>query len=232
MKLCREHDNIYDRNAIRIDNLRGQKVGHIKKESAAKLAPLMDREDCLHLEGSIPRTGNAYSLPLNVDFFSVYTSPSVADYNVIDHAIDVCMKINASFSYDRSFRFSSKFGGGFALPSNTFGQQVQLKGSELPPEQEIKNMSWQTQAQNLDEMFEQQSNNQLKDLVPITVPVQFKNCVTLFPHQVDGIKWLVHQEKKMYENDAYQNPFFKAVREKNKMVRLNRAYFKNMALFA
>ena len=38
----REPHNPYDRNAIRVDNVLGQQVGHIKREQAAALASLVD----------------------------------------------------------------------------------------------------------------------------------------------------------------------------------------------
>lgn len=54
----REPHNPYDSNAIRVDNLHHEKIGHIKRETAAMLAPLMDRYgDDIHLEGIIPRQG-------------------------------------------------------------------------------------------------------------------------------------------------------------------------------
>lgn len=54
----------YDRNAIRVDNLRGDKVGHIKATMATNLAPIMDSssQQGVRLEGTIPRRGNAYTV--------------------------------------------------------------------------------------------------------------------------------------------------------------------------
>jgi SWI/SNF-related matrix-associated actin-dependent regulator of chromatin subfamily A3 len=40
--LVREPSNPYDRNALRVDNLAGVQIGHIKKETAAALAPVLD----------------------------------------------------------------------------------------------------------------------------------------------------------------------------------------------
>jgi hypothetical protein len=52
-----------------IDNMHGQKVGHLKKEMAFRLAPLMDRfGDALTIDASIPRPGNHYCLPIVMDF--------------------------------------------------------------------------------------------------------------------------------------------------------------------
>ncbi|KDQ28039.1 hypothetical protein PLEOSDRAFT_1042220, partial [Pleurotus ostreatus PC15] len=41
--LRREPENKYDRNAIQVKNMAGQQVGHLPRQVAAKLAPLMDR---------------------------------------------------------------------------------------------------------------------------------------------------------------------------------------------
>lgn len=41
--LEREAQNKYDRNAIKVVNVVRQQVGHIKREMAAALAPVMDR---------------------------------------------------------------------------------------------------------------------------------------------------------------------------------------------
>ncbi len=40
--LKREPGNVYDRNAIRVDNIRNVQIGHISRGEAATLAPLMD----------------------------------------------------------------------------------------------------------------------------------------------------------------------------------------------
>ena len=42
VSLRREPHNRYDFNAIRVDNVLGQQVGHIKKEQAAVLASIVD----------------------------------------------------------------------------------------------------------------------------------------------------------------------------------------------
>jgi hypothetical protein len=44
-KICliREPDNQYDANAVRVENATGKKLGHVKREQVAVLAPLLDR---------------------------------------------------------------------------------------------------------------------------------------------------------------------------------------------
>jgi len=43
VKLVREPSNQYDRNAIRVLNINGIQVGHIPRNVAVKLAPLLDQ---------------------------------------------------------------------------------------------------------------------------------------------------------------------------------------------
>lgn len=66
IELVREPHNPYDRNAIRADNLRGEKIGHVKAITAKTLAPLMNRRHALALSfcASIQQGGNEFTLPL------------------------------------------------------------------------------------------------------------------------------------------------------------------------
>jgi len=42
--LQREPNNPYDKNAVKVNNVNGDQVGHIKKELAAALAGIMDNK--------------------------------------------------------------------------------------------------------------------------------------------------------------------------------------------
>ncbi|KAI0940604.1 hypothetical protein AcW1_003757 [Taiwanofungus camphoratus] len=74
VRLVRQPENKYDRNAIQVKNIGGTQVGHIPRQIAAKLAPLMDRslvavEGVMH-EGNL--TGFSYSLSMTL---KIYGSP-------------------------------------------------------------------------------------------------------------------------------------------------------------
>ena len=51
VSLVRQPDNRYDPNAVRVDNVSGVQVGHIKRELAKPLASVMDRR-LARVEGS------------------------------------------------------------------------------------------------------------------------------------------------------------------------------------
>ena len=77
VKLVREPSNPYDRNAIRVENLSGEKVGHVKKEQAAALTPIMDGGLDVKLDGTIPYAGNQWNLPLMLEFYGKEASLAV-----------------------------------------------------------------------------------------------------------------------------------------------------------
>lgn len=67
VRLVREPTNPYDRNAIRVDNILDVKVGHLPRDKALYLAPLLDRELVHHISGVVT-TGadNKYSIPVTL----------------------------------------------------------------------------------------------------------------------------------------------------------------------
>ena len=67
VELVREPNNPYDSNAVRVDNLSGQKVGHIQRELAAALAPIVD-QNIAKLDGTIPSRGNRWKIPICIEF--------------------------------------------------------------------------------------------------------------------------------------------------------------------
>ncbi|KAG1766956.1 SNF2 family N-terminal domain-containing protein [Suillus occidentalis] len=71
VRLVREPQNQYDRNAIEVKNIGGTKVGHVPKQTAAKLSPLLDRgaitvEGVMH-EGNL--SGFSYSLSMTLKIY-------------------------------------------------------------------------------------------------------------------------------------------------------------------
>ncbi|XP_024516582.1 helicase-like transcription factor [Selaginella moellendorffii] len=81
VQLVREPTNPYDSNAIRVLNIRGDQVGHVEKNKAMHLAPLVD-QNLAFLEGIVPSgSKNAYRMPCQVHVFS---KPALAAA-VVDH---------------------------------------------------------------------------------------------------------------------------------------------------
>ena len=64
----REPRNPYDSNAIRVDNVVGNQIGHIPKQIAAKLARLMDSKALL-VEGALTGRKGEYDVPIGLKLF-------------------------------------------------------------------------------------------------------------------------------------------------------------------
>ncbi|KAG2491123.1 hypothetical protein HYH03_010567 [Edaphochlamys debaryana] len=73
--LIREPQNPYDRWAIRVDNVRGEKIGHIGREQAAVLSPLIDKGD-LKIEGVVQGEKGAFTMPIDL---LCWATPAAAD---------------------------------------------------------------------------------------------------------------------------------------------------------
>lgn len=75
VKVRREPRNAYDSNAIRIDNVLRDQIGHVARNVAAKLASLMDSGSLL-IEGALTGPKTFYDCPIGLKLFG--TSDPVA----------------------------------------------------------------------------------------------------------------------------------------------------------
>jgi SWI/SNF-related matrix-associated actin-dependent regulator of chromatin subfamily A3 len=193
--LRREPNNPYDRNAVRVDSLRGEKVGHIKREQAALIAKLMDNVSLrLQLEAIIPRSGTPYTLPVKLEFYAVCPATATSQFTQV-----LASKLKGAFRRQYNFQLA---------PGTTAADDTDTASAN--PVVQNKTLNWQTQAQELDEMFDKQTAEQLQNLPEMEMPFQFHN-VTLFEYQEKGILWLVHQEAS-----TRTVPFYRKVVEKGK----------------
>ncbi|KIY99028.1 Helicase-like transcription factor [Monoraphidium neglectum] len=75
VKFVREPSNPYDANAVRVENIRSEKVGHLRRELVAEIAALMDGGR-LVIEGMMTGTGKGvYTMPITIFCFG--PEPSV-----------------------------------------------------------------------------------------------------------------------------------------------------------
>ncbi|XP_064418406.1 helicase-like transcription factor isoform X2 [Latimeria chalumnae] len=79
--LQREPNNPYDRNAVKVNNVNGNQVGHIKKELAAALSYVMDNK-LAKVEGVVPYgANNVFTMPVQLSFWGKEENKQV----VLDH---------------------------------------------------------------------------------------------------------------------------------------------------
>jgi SWI/SNF-related matrix-associated actin-dependent regulator of chromatin subfamily A3 len=203
--LVREPDNPFDRNAIRVDNMRLEKVGHIKATFAKTLAPMMDAlnvnpgTSTIHLDGTIRAEGNGYSLPLEIDFFS-RTMCGLSDF----------ARVNGKFQcYHQEWN-----------PNQVFAATMQQKSERIEVLQQT--IKWEAAQENLDTMFDQLLQDQLLNLPAIEVPPSL--TTRLLDHQMEGIRWMYHKEQVAMETRAGDEgnpvdiPFYKKVQERGRFV--------------
>ena len=204
VQLVREPDNSYDSNAIRVDNVRLEKVGHIKATFAKTLAPMMDAlnvnlpTSTTRMEGTILSEANGYTLSLEIDFFSVLTMCGLSDF----------VRVNDLF---RSHRQEWN-------PNPVFSAAIGQKNDEQI-EVVQQTMKWETAQENLDAMFEQLVHDQLLNLPSIAIPPSL--TTPLLDHQVQGIRWMHHKEMMAVQNNlddglAASIPFYKPVQERGR----------------
>jgi SWI/SNF-related matrix-associated actin-dependent regulator of chromatin subfamily A3 len=66
--LVREPENQYDANAIRVENVRSERIGHIAREIAARLAPFMDSRALL-VEATCSGPKSHYDCPITLELY-------------------------------------------------------------------------------------------------------------------------------------------------------------------
>ncbi|XP_040205021.1 helicase-like transcription factor isoform X2 [Rana temporaria] len=170
--LQREPKNQYDRNAVKVNNVNGEQVGHIKKELAAALAPIMDRKK-VKMEGTVPfGANNAFTMPVNLSFWGREENKTV----VMDH-----MK-----------KYGFKLG---PLPQSSQG----LKGSSFSPKSQPRlgapslpavQMTTEQLKTEFDKLFEDlKEDDKTRELDP-SKAVE----TSLLPHQKQALAWMVSRE--------------------------------------
>lgn len=65
---CREPNNQYDTNAVRVDNIMGSQIGHLPRNLVVKLAPYMDRGDIV-LDGVLNGHKGPFDCPIRLYFY-------------------------------------------------------------------------------------------------------------------------------------------------------------------
>ena len=175
----------------------GEKVGHIKATMAKHLATVMDAQRDVRLEGTIPRAGNAYTLPLVLDFYSTNATD--------EHARNVAATLQSRLRGDHHFRLAQQYRAASSSAA---------KSKSAAPTVVKKKLDWNSQQKALDDMFD----NTLKEQYTNLPNVAMSSClqsITLLDYQIQGIKWLLKKE-----TEATPPPFYKKVKEKKQTMYL------------
>ncbi|KAA8581979.1 hypothetical protein FQN60_008719 [Etheostoma spectabile] len=89
--LVRQPENPYDRNAVMVANIYGNQVGHIKRELAAAMAHVMDK-NLAKVEGVVPSgTKNQFTMPVMLSFWGKEENKNALK-NAFDNLFDGLME--------------------------------------------------------------------------------------------------------------------------------------------
>ncbi|KFP54847.1 Helicase-like transcription factor, partial [Cathartes aura] len=169
--LQREPNNPYDKNAVKVNNVNGDQVGHIKKELAAALAGIMDNKLAL-IEGVVPYGAkNAFTMPVQMSFWGREENKEAVLDQLKRHGFKLAPPLKES-------GFGSKWMSGRAGPSYSapLHAAVQLTTEQLKSE--------------FDKLFEDLKEDDK------TCEMEGAEAVgtLLLPHQKQALAWMVSRE--------------------------------------
>jgi len=158
---------------------------------ARHLATVMDEQgEDVRLEGTIPREGNQWTLPLTLEFYSTGTTE--------EQARTVAANVQNRLRGDRNFSLSHQYRPATAARG---------KAKTATPKVTTKKLDWASQQKALDNMFDNTLKEQYKNLPNVEMSSCLTN-ITLLDYQIQGIKWLLKKE-----TEATAAPFYKKVKE-------------------
>ncbi|NWR62839.1 HLTF factor, partial [Bucorvus abyssinicus] len=169
--LQREPNNPYDKNAVKVNNVNGDQVGHIKKELAAALAGIMDNKLAL-VEGVVPYGAkNAFTMPVQMSFWGREENKEAVLDQLKRHGFKLAPPL-------KECGFGSKWISGRAGPSygTPVHAAVQLTTEQLKSE--------------FDKLFEDLKEDDK------TCEMEGAEAVgtLLLPHQKQALAWMVSRE--------------------------------------
>lgn len=194
--LRRQPSNIYDRNAIQVLNIRGDQIGHVPREMAGLLAPVMDRlaDGELRVEGHIPRgSGNVYSIPIRLQVFghdpSGHVAPQLRDLGERLRRTYCCAARGAVEVV------SAPREAGTPVQELTPQMWREIMGSK-PLKSTASKMGPTMQdiiERELEEIFRQPGGYEASPLAK--QPDGLKT--DLYPHQLKALHWMIQQERAL-----------------------------------
>ncbi|XP_071609062.1 helicase-like transcription factor isoform X3 [Heliangelus exortis] len=174
--LQREPSNPYDKNAVKVNNVNGDQVGHIKKELAAALAGIMDN-NLASVEGVVPHGAkNAFTMPVEMSFWGREENKEAVLDQLKKHGFKLAPPLKEQIGSEWDFGtqwMSGRAGPNYSAPVHA---AVQLTTEQLKSE--------------FDKLFE--------DLKEDDKTGEMEGAETvgtlLLPHQKQALAWMVSRE--------------------------------------
>ncbi|XP_071423078.1 helicase-like transcription factor isoform X2 [Pithys albifrons albifrons] len=171
--LQREPNNPYDKNAVKVNNVNGDQVGHIKKELAAALAGIMDNKLAV-VEGVVPYGAkNSFTMPVQMSFWGREENKEAVLAHLKRHGYNLALPLKGSEHGFGSKWISGRAGPSYSAPVHA---AVQLTTEQLKGE--------------FDKLFEDLKEDDKTSEMEAVEAVG----TLLLPHQKQALGWMVSRE--------------------------------------
>ncbi|XP_078694634.1 helicase-like transcription factor isoform X1 [Branchiostoma floridae x Branchiostoma belcheri] len=199
VSLVREPRNPYDSNAVRVDNVMGVQVGHIKRELARPLAYIVD-QGLARVEGVVPHGAmNIFTMPVDLSFWGRPEKREATIKKLEYHGYKIKPPPGAGGS---GANRGGAGGGGREGAGPSYMDRVLMSAVQMT-QAEMKN--------ELDQLFE---NIQESDQTAEIEPCQSIRT-SLFPHQKQALAWMARRENSNelppFWEERGTNKFFNSV---------------------
>nr|AAB64175.1 transcription factor [Mus musculus] len=189
--LQREPNNPYDKNAIKVNNVNGNQVGHIKREIAAAVAYIMDNK-LAQVEGVVPfGASNTFTMPLYMTYWGKEENRNVVLEQLKKHGFKLGPTPKTLGSSLENAWGSGRRGPSYSRPAHV---AVQMTTDQLKTE--------------FDKLFEDLKEDDR------TVEMEPAEAIEtpLLPHQKQALAWMIARENSKelppfweQRNDLYYN---------------------------
>uniref|UniRef100_A0A8C0J4D9 Helicase like transcription factor n=1 Tax=Chelonoidis abingdonii TaxID=106734 RepID=A0A8C0J4D9_CHEAB len=171
--LQREPNNLYDKNAVKVNNVNGNQVGHIKKELAAPLAYIMDNKLAI-VEGVVPYGAkNAFTMPVQMSFWGKEENKQTVLDKLKMHGFKLAPPSKSSeFGFGSSW-VSGRAGPSYSAPGHA---AVQMTTEQLKSEFD----------KLFEDLKEDDKTHEMEGAEAVGTP--------LLPHQKQALAWMVSRE--------------------------------------
>ncbi|KAG5983371.1 hypothetical protein E4U55_000109 [Claviceps digitariae] len=190
--LChREPENEYDRNAVRVDNVMSQQIGHLPRQIVQKLAPYLDSGDII-MEASLSGYKGNFDCPIKLAF---YGPSSQIDRGRIEHQLKADKLIKAT----ELTRTRKEAEARRALMGLTAGRSMHGFGApdNHEPEVSLEDIMKNSQSVELRNGTDAiktfaMDEKYLSEMPSCEQPAALK--ATLLPYQLQGLAWMTLKE--------------------------------------
>ncbi|VTJ65760.1 Hypothetical predicted protein [Marmota monax] len=189
--LQREPNNPYDKNAIKVNNVNGNQVGHLKKDLAAALAYIMDNK-LAQVEGVVPfGANNAFTMPLQMTFWGKEENRKAVLDQLKKHGFKLGpAPKTVGFNLESSWS-SGRAGPSYSVPVHA---AVQMTAEQLKTEFD----------KLFEDLKEDDKTHEMEPAEAVETP--------LLPHQKQALSWMISRENSQelppfweQRNDLYYN---------------------------